>query len=298
MYYFLSLLNGVVVAIMLLANGRLTGFFGTYSATIIIHLTGLFATLLLALAKRDSLFKNRQPWYLYLGGAIGVLTTLCTNYAFGKISLSALLAISLLGQSVAGIVVDHFGILGMPVHKFQKTKMLGLLLELVGIYFMVTEFHLLPILVTFLAGFFVVAARTCNVGLAEATNTRIGSVFNYGIGLLTTIPIFLLLGMQEPMVTTFTFSPELFIYIGGPIGVISLLLSNATAIKISAFYMTLLLFVGQVYSGVVLDAIIDKTLSVPNIIGGCFVAAGLCVNLWMDKRSTEKNKHLTLQETV
>jgi hypothetical protein len=44
------------------------------------------------------------------------------------------------------------------------------------------------------------------------------------------------------------------------------------------------LFIGQVFSGLLIDVIISQSFSLRNMIGGIFVAAGLCVNLLLDRK--------------
>jgi hypothetical protein len=55
-------------------------------------------------------------------------------------------------------------------------------------------------------------------------------------------------------------------------------------IKISAFYLSLFLFIGQVFSGILVDMVISQTFSLRNLIGGIFVALGLSVNLLLDRK--------------
>ena len=73
-------------------------------------------------------------------------------------------------------------------------------------------------------------------------------------------------------------------YFGGIIGVCVVLLSNIIVIKISAFYLSLLFFTGQVFSGILIDVVISQIFSLRNMIGGIFVAIGLSVNLLLDKK--------------
>ena len=113
MYYFLSLLIGILVAVMIAFNGGLTTVYGIYSATVIIHIVGLILIGAIILFRREKPFARRLPWYLYIGGVLGVATTASVNFAFGKISLSAILALGLFGQSVAGVLVDQLGLFGM-----------------------------------------------------------------------------------------------------------------------------------------------------------------------------------------
>jgi len=77
----------------------------------------------------------------------------------------------------------------------------------------------------------------------------------------------------------FAISPKLYIYLGGILGVCVVLLSNMTVAKISAFYLSLFLFVGQVFTGILMDIVLSQVFSLRNLIGGIFVIVGLCVNL-------------------
>ena len=287
MYYFLSLLTGVLISVMVAFNGGLTEQYGPYSATVIIHIAGLIFITVLALVKRERLFSKRCAWFLYLGGAIGVLTTVFNNIAFGRISVSAILALALFGQSLTGLVIDQYGLMNMPKRPFAKSKVIGLLLILGGIASMISSFEIVAVVVSFAAGAIIVISRTLNARLAELTSVRTSTFYNYIVGLIVSIPVFLLLGNNEIIITEFVLSPNWYIYLGGVLGVCVVLFSNITVMKISAFYLTLLVFIGQVFSGVLIDAVISRELSYRIIIGGILVTAGLCVNLLLDRKQPQ-----------
>lgn len=138
MYYLLAVICGSLVASMISINGGLTDFYGTYMATVIIHFVGLiFITIYLKIKGESFLPKERLPLYYFLGGAIGVGTTVFNNIAIGSLSISAILALSLFGQSITSIVIDHFGLLGMPTERFNKKKLIGLGFVLIGIIVMI-----------------------------------------------------------------------------------------------------------------------------------------------------------------
>ncbi|BBF44384.1 possible membrane-spanning protein [Lachnospiraceae bacterium KM106-2] len=138
MYYLLSILSGFLIAAMVAVNGYLTTWHGTYLATVIIHFVGLVFVFLFIKLKKGRIFGShkRLPYYCYLGGAIGVITTVCNNIGFGKISVSAILALGLLGQSITAIVIDHFGLFHMKVQKFNPKKLIGYAFVLIGIVFL------------------------------------------------------------------------------------------------------------------------------------------------------------------
>jgi transporter family-2 protein len=268
-------------------NGGLAGQYGLYSATVLIHIFGLLFISILLSIKREKPFSKKYPWTFYLGGAWGVLIILFASYAFGRISVSAILALGLLGQSVAGLIIDQFGILGMTKHPFKKHKIGGLLLILIGALSMIDTFQWWAVILAFAGGVVVVISRTINAKLATLTTMYTSAFYNYAVGLVVSIFAFLLLGGGESIYPYFGFSPlssSWYIYLGGVIGVAVVLLSNITVVKVSAFYLTLLMFIGQVTSGVIIDFILLQEVSLRLLIGAIFVTIGLSANLFIDMK--------------
>ncbi|MED0973394.1 DMT family transporter [Bacillus paramycoides] len=137
LYNFLSVLIGALIAIMIPLNGILSEIIGNYTASVVIHLVGLVAVVIvLIINKNKILFEKGIPLYLYSAGAIGVFTVLFSNISFSALGASITIALSLLGQSIASIVIDHYGLLGMKVAKFEKKKLIGLLFISSGIIVM------------------------------------------------------------------------------------------------------------------------------------------------------------------
>lgn len=134
MYYLISVLTGFLTAVMITINGRLTGGYGAYTASVLIHLVGLCAiTLLLTVRRQWKGVSSQVPLYYYLGGFLGVGTTLFNNLAFGVIGVTAILALGLLGQSITAIVIDQFGLFGMKKQRLNPKKLIGLGLVAAGV---------------------------------------------------------------------------------------------------------------------------------------------------------------------
>lgn len=284
MYYLLSLLTGILISVMVAFNGGLTELYGTYTATAIIHVVGLLIISTWVITKRERPFCKRQKWFLYLGGAIGVMTTVFNNLAYGRISVSSIMALGLFGQSVTGLIIDHYGFMDMPRHPFLKRKICGLLLIFCGVVSMTEHFNTPALFISFAAGGNIVLSRTLNAKLADLTSVNVSTFYNYVIGLTVAVSVYFLLGRGEIPLTSVSLSPNFYIYLGGALGVCVVFLSNITVTKISAFYLSLLLFVGQIFAGILVDAVISGVFSPRNLIGGLFVAAGLCVNLVLDRK--------------
>ncbi len=141
MYYSLSIAVGAIIAIMIVINGNLTGFYGTYAAAVIIHVVGLVSiTVYMLLHGQTPKIDKKLPFYAYLGGAVGVCTTLFNNIAFGVISVSAIVALILLGQTISSMAVDGLGLFNLPKVPFKRKKLLGILFITIGIILMVIPF--------------------------------------------------------------------------------------------------------------------------------------------------------------
>ena len=133
MYGLLSFLSGVILAVMLQANGGLSGQFGVYHAALYVHIVGAaFAVLLLLLTHQRVSGAGGLPLWMYLGGVIGVLTTVLHNLAFSHISLTSIMALGLLGQLALSCLMDRFGWFGMERRR-QDLSVPGVLLSVLGI---------------------------------------------------------------------------------------------------------------------------------------------------------------------
>lgn len=286
-FYVISIIIGVLVSIMIPVNGELTGFYGVYLATAMIHLIGLICISAWCFKKKVRLFFGREiPFRMYLGGAIGVITTVFSSLAYGKISVTAIIALGLLGQTITSLVIDQLGLFQMAKRPFHKSELIGIFFVLGGIIVMLMDSKLLiiPIVLSLLTGLSVVTSRTINAGFSLKTSVLTSTWYNFFVGFCVSLLLLFVLSPQAlPQLTLLT-TPKLWWFTGGILGVAAIILCNIAVSKISSFHMTLCLFVGQIFAGVLLDAIIAQTFLLNNLIGGTCVAIGLAINLWLNNR--------------
>ena len=292
MYYFYSFVAAILIAVMVVTNGSLGAFYDSYVASIIIHAVGLlFVTIVVKIKKEKIFSKKAVPMILYCGGAIGVVTTLCNNLSYGKISVTAIIALGLFAQTLTSIIIDQFGLFNMPVKKLNKVKVISLSFTLMGILYLLkgTEFHLGAVVLSLLTGVSIILSRFVNAMLAEKTSIFVSTWYNFMIGLIVTTVIWVIayfLNIAGPF--TFTISPKLWIYSGGFLGVCVVSLSNLCAKRIPALILTLIMFVGQLFTGVFLDYVLLETLSIPTVVGGILTTIGLIIStLPWTKRGSE-----------
>ena len=122
---------------MISLNGGLGNISGNYASSVIIHFVGLIGIIFVLIFTKSKI-KNLKgiPFYMFTGGLIGILTVLFTNIGFMGLGVSLTVSLSLLGQLVTSLVIDHFGYFNMTVVEFDKKKILGLIVIIAGIYVM------------------------------------------------------------------------------------------------------------------------------------------------------------------
>lgn len=142
------------------------------------------------------------------------------------------------------------------------------------------------IIISILAGVTIVIGRTINSNLAERIGIFQGTFFNYVVGLLFSV-IFLIFSKETFPSSFSNFQSIPFLaYLGGLLGVITIVVSNYMTPRISSFYLTLFIFIGQLFTGIIIDYITLGRISMGKIIGGTLVLIGLTYNLIVDKNDT------------
>ena len=289
MFYILSVFIGVLIAVMVFVNGDLTVAYGMYSAAMLIHIVGCAFALLCLVVRRQKLGLRgaHLPLWMYLGGAVGYFTTAFNNFAYGKISVTGIVALSLLGQAVTSLVIDSAGLFGMPRTRFRASSLAGLILAGAGIAVMLAGAQLnaaLSVAAAFTTGVTIVVSRVINASLSERIGGMPGSFINHLVGLPVTVAAVLLFGRSEPLFTGVSFPPPLWAFTGGLLGVTTVYLCNRVVPRVSSFRFTLLGFVGQIAAGLAIDVLSGQPSSRAMVIGTAIIALGLAANMLLDRR--------------
>jgi len=294
MYYLLSLFSGALTALMIVSNGKLSAATGLNSATLLIHITGLLTISFILLLKRENPFAKRNRIFLYLGGVIGVATTVMNNLVFGQISLSAIVALGLLGQSLTSIIIDQFGLFQRPKNPLQKKQFFGLFIIFAGILSMVKDFRPLPVILSVVIGFTLVISRIFNARLSLETSTYTSTFFNYFTGLLCASPVFLLFGRSESFYLHPVLPQNPFYYLGAVLSVVVVFLASFIINKISTLFSTLFMFIGQLFFGMVLDILLSHSFQKETLFGGLLVSIGLFFYLLYAKDNKQISRESSL----
>ncbi|SHK48253.1 Putative inner membrane exporter, YdcZ [Anaerocolumna jejuensis DSM 15929] len=142
------------------------------------------------------------------------------------------------------------------------------------------------LILSILAGVTVVLGRILNAKLAEKIGTVQATVINYVVGIFFSF-LFLLIMNRGLSFTSHPSQLPFWAYLGGILGVAIIMISNYTTPRVPAFYLTLLVFLGQLAVGILIDWLVSKDFSPLKLIGSLFVVAGFTYNLLLDKKSSK-----------
>lgn len=140
----LGLLGGVSVGIQSPILGQMGQRVGGVAGSFIVHLSGtLISGILLITRRGENIGEWRGlPWYMLASGAFGLVVVLTLNQTIPRLGAGASVTLIIVGQLVAGMVVDHFGLFDLPVVPIDLTKLIAVGLLLAGSYLMVSGIKL------------------------------------------------------------------------------------------------------------------------------------------------------------
>jgi len=138
-YYMLPVMAGVAIAIQSGINSQLRmAIQHPLVAAFISFLSGTIAlAIILAFARGEMPALNLYStitWYKYAGGLLGVFVVFVTLFSVTQIGAANMFMLLIFGQLLTAMLMDHFGLLGLPVNAINARKLLGVLLLLGGAY--------------------------------------------------------------------------------------------------------------------------------------------------------------------
>lgn len=136
------------------------------------------------------------------------------------------------------------------------------------------------LLLSIIPGVIIVVSRILNTKLSETTGVMGSTFFNYFTASIAAIILFVFSGEKFHFLNLS--SVPAYGYLGGILGVVIVMLNSVVTPKMSSFYVTLLIFIGQLFTGILIDYLTSGELSLSKIAGGALVAVGLVYNLYVD----------------
>lgn len=133
---FAMLAGGVAVAIQPSINARLAEKTGFLQAATISFAVGTLILLVLSLLSSQGSLRRvaEAEWWQLTGGFYGAFFVTMTIVAVPRIGTTAVLALTIVSQLVAGLAMDHYGLFGMRGIPFDGKRVAGVALLLIGVF--------------------------------------------------------------------------------------------------------------------------------------------------------------------
>jgi transporter family-2 protein len=142
MLYALAFVAGLILTVQVGANSTFSNKLShPLMATLTSFVVGLIGLVLYMLLARSSLPQRAAfatvPAWARARVLLGAFYVASTAIVGPKLGSASLLALSVLGQLVASLVVDHYGWLGFPQHTISIVRLLGAALLFAGVLLIV-----------------------------------------------------------------------------------------------------------------------------------------------------------------
>ena len=138
-FLFLALVVGMGVIVQTGANTQLsTTLDNPYLASLISFAVGTVALLIINMfvgggfSSLNTLQDKHTGWWIWSGGIIGAFFVTSIIVMVPVLGSTRLFALTIAGQLIFSVIVDHYGWMGFPLQPVNLKKILGVLLLIVG----------------------------------------------------------------------------------------------------------------------------------------------------------------------
>lgn len=131
----LAISAGAAVALQGATNQGLMKATGIGPALIVNTLVVLAGSIVLWLATgaKTAFVPAGTPWTLYLGGVFGFVVVATIAFVFPRLGAAYAIALVVCGQCLAALVIDHYGLIGMPASPITPARVIGVALVVGGV---------------------------------------------------------------------------------------------------------------------------------------------------------------------
>lgn len=129
---------GALLAVQPLLNARVAwaaghAVYGALFSVLVSSLTMLAAALLLRLPLPDVRGIGGQPPWVWTGGIIGAFVVLIALTATPRLGAAPTVMLFIAGQLACSLLLDHYGLLGVPASPIDLKRVLGVLCLIAGV---------------------------------------------------------------------------------------------------------------------------------------------------------------------
>ncbi len=132
----IGLIAGAAVGTQSPIAGAMGQRVGGLASSFIVHFSGMVFSLVFLFFRGGEKIQdwNKLPWYMLISGIFGVILYQCISIVLPRLGGTLMITLIIIGQLLVNVLVDNFGWLGVTVHPITLSRVLGILILLVGGY--------------------------------------------------------------------------------------------------------------------------------------------------------------------
>ena len=132
----IGLAGGVAVGLQGPMASLISQRLGLFESVFIVHMGGALVALIPLLfygGGKLGLWRS-LPWYTLAAGVFGLIVIGAISYTIPRVGVAAAIISIVAGQLLVSTILDHFGLLGTAQKSLDPTRILGLMVMLVGVW--------------------------------------------------------------------------------------------------------------------------------------------------------------------
>lgn len=137
-YLLSALAGGAILPIQVALNTLLKRYVGEpMQVTFISYFAGTLESLAICFLARYPVpnwtLLSQTSWWMWIGGCMGTLYVWSTIFATPKIGVALALALTIAGQMIAALFLDHYGAIGLNKLPASPKRIAGVVLVVLGV---------------------------------------------------------------------------------------------------------------------------------------------------------------------
>lgn len=267
-YLLIIFLLGVIAPVQTSSNTRAQDYLKSpLVASLCSFMVGTAALVLICLLVEGSLPSGNVaglPWWAWCGGAAGVFGITANIFLFPRLGSMQTVLMPMVGQIIAGFVIDSFGLFDSPKYPVSVLRILGFVLVMVGVFYVVSHNRkrhfsdwktLKWQLFGNLAGAVLAMQPAMNSRLAAGIDSSLyASLYSFASGTLLLLLICCMLkGHRENVAKIFTARRPFWVWGGGLLGTCIVVGQTYLVNHVGVGLLTIINIFGMLVMSVIID---------------------------------------------
>ena len=130
----IGLLGGASVGMQSPIAGAMGQRIGGIAGALVVHVSGAIIAAAILLLQGGQRIRDWHtlPWYMLACGVFGVFLYQTISITLPRLGSTYMVTLIILGQLMVGLIIDHFGWLGVTQHPISLTRIAGVLVLILG----------------------------------------------------------------------------------------------------------------------------------------------------------------------